>query len=124
MNGEPVFCCSDRQYRAERFLEVCLLLLLYRDAGYGYGLLEQLALFGFNADTLNMSTLYRTLRKLESRSLVTSAWEDGGPGPRRRVYLITENGRQDLDQWIEVLLARKQRIETVITEYQMRKNTE
>jgi len=101
----------------ERFLEVCLLLLLYEEIGYGYGLIEQLASFGFSEDDLNVSTLYRTLRKMENEGLVTSIWEEGGQGPRRRVYEITMNGKGDLDQWIRILKVRKSRIESLISKY-------
>lgn len=102
----------------ERFLEVCLLLLLYNEAGYGYGLIEQLEDFGFSKQELNVSTLYRTLRKMEKDELVSSLWEEGGQGPRRRVYVITETGRKHLDQWIKILKIRKARIEKLIEKYE------
>ena len=101
----------------ERFLEVCLLLLLEDEIGYGYGLVEQLASFGFSKDDLNVSTLYRTLRKMEKEGLVTSLWEEGGQGPRRRVYEITVKGKDDLDQLIRILRVRKSRIEALISKY-------
>ena len=101
----------------ERFLEVCLLLLLYDEIGYGYGLIEQLASFGFSQDDLNVSTLYRTLRKMEKEKLVTSSWEEGGQGPKRRVYEITESGKNELNQWIGILKVRKSRIESLITKF-------
>ncbi|MEA3422323.1 MAG: PadR family transcriptional regulator [Bacillota bacterium] len=109
---------SSKSHKMERFLEVCLLLLLYDEAGYGYGLIEQLVHFGFNEDELNVSTLYRTLRKMEKDAWVSSCWEDGGPGPKRRMYLITENGKRELDHWIMTLRARKERITKVIERYE------
>ena len=111
------FCCNSKHHKMERFLEVCLLLLLYDEAGYGYGFIEQLAFFGFTQDELNVSTLYRTLRKMEKEEWVTSFWEEGGPGPKRRVYEITENGKNELDLWIKILKARKARIEKLIGRY-------
>ncbi|MDD4632086.1 MAG: PadR family transcriptional regulator [Proteiniphilum sp.] len=102
----------------ERFLEVCLLLLLYDEAGYGYGLIEQLEYFGFTQEELNVSTLYRTLRKMEKEGLVSSLWEEGGQGPRRRVYEITEDGKKNLKQWIKILEIRKTRIEKLILKYE------
>ena len=104
----------------ERFLEVCLLLLLYDEIGYGYGLAERLSSFGFSEDNLNVSTLYRALRKMEKEGFVTSLWEKGGQGPKRRVYEITENGRNELDQWIKILKVRKTRIESLIIKYDER----
>ena len=115
-NEGPVFC-NGKPHHMERFLEVCLLLLLYEEIGYGYGLIEQLASFGFSEDRLNMSTLYRTLRKMENEGLVTSLWEYGGQGPKRRVYEITMSGKNELDQWIRILKVRKSRIESLISKY-------
>ena len=118
MTEGKVLFCNGKHHKMERFLEICLLLLLYDEVGYGYGLIEQLAFFGFSEDELNMSTLYRTLRKMEKEELVTSLWEEGGPGPKRRVYKITQNGKKELRQWIQILKARKARIEGVIGRYE------
>lgn len=110
--------CSGKNHKMERFLEVCLLLLLYDEAGYGYGFIEELEYFGFAQDELNVSTLYRTLRKMEKEGLLSSIWEEGGQGPRRRVYEITESGKRNLEQWIKILEIRKARIEKLILKYE------
>ena len=117
MKAEGALFCNGKPHHMERFLEVCLLLLLYDEIGYGYGLIEQLASFGFSDDDLNVSTLYRTLRKMEKEGLVTSLWEEGGQGPKRRVYEITMNGKNELNQWIRILKVRKSRIESLIIKY-------
>jgi len=64
-----------------------------------------------------MSTLYRTLRKMEDEGFVTSHWKKGGLGPKRRVYEITETGKIELDQSIRILKVRKTRIEKLIGRY-------
>ncbi|MDZ7797977.1 MAG: PadR family transcriptional regulator [Candidatus Marinimicrobia bacterium] len=110
---QPLFCNS-KHHNMERFLEICLLLLLFDEAGYGYGLTEKLQYFGFSKDELNVSTLYRTLRKMEKKECVSSFWEKGGPGPKRRVYKITESGKKQLAEWVQVLKVRKDRIDRVI----------
>lgn len=117
MTEEHALFCNIKHHKMERFLEVCLLLLLYDEAGYGYGLIEQLAFFGFSEDQLNVGSLYRTLRKMEKEELVTSLWEEGGAGPKRRVYEITENGKLELSQWIKILKVRKARIDKLIGRY-------
>ena len=101
----------------ERFIEVCLLVLLKEQPGYGYGLIDALAGFGFDPAQLNVSTLYRSLRKMEKEKLVTSKWESGGQGPRRRVYEITDQGVEDLHEWIQILKKRKKRIEQLIIRF-------
>ncbi len=118
MSDKHEFCCNSKHHKMERFLEVCLLLLLYDEAGYGYGLVEQLAFFGFTKGELNVSTLYRTLRKMEKEEWVTSFWEEGGRGPKRRVYKITGHGKQELAQWITILKAKRARIGKLIGRYE------
>ena len=81
----------------ERFLEVCLLLLLFEEPGYGYGLIEQLEHFGFLQEELNVGSLYRVLRKMENEKLVISDWEESDQGPRKRTYEITNVGKNELD---------------------------
>jgi len=115
---EESLFCNDKPHHMERFLEVCLLLLLYDEISYGYGLIEQLECFGFSQDDLNMSTLYRTLRKMEKEELVTSQWEESDQGPKRRVYEITGKGRHELDHWSRILKVRKTRIESLLTRYE------
>ncbi|PKM58250.1 MAG: PadR family transcriptional regulator [Firmicutes bacterium HGW-Firmicutes-3] len=124
MEKEHDFFCTSKSHKMERFLEVCLLLLLYDEVGYGYGLIEQLAYFGFSQEELNVGTLYRTLRKMEKEGLVSSLWEEGGQGPRRRVYEITESGKRNLDQWINILEIRKARIDKLILKYEEKTITE
>lgn len=108
---------KSKSHKMERFLEVCLLLLLYDNVGYGYGLVEELSYFGFSEEELNVSTLYRTLRNMEKEKLVESFWEEGGQGPKRRVYRISEDGKAELNQRIRIMKMRKSRIEKLIGRY-------
>lgn len=89
--------------RINRFLEPCLLLLLHRDEGHGYELLEGLKEFGFGQNPVDSSTVYRKLRRLENRGFVTSRWDTGGAGPARRLYQITEEGDRYLALWVDDL---------------------
>jgi poly-beta-hydroxybutyrate-responsive repressor len=111
-------CLNIKNGKMDRFLEVCLLVLLYDKLGYGYGLIEDLEPFGFSSEELNVSTLYRTLRKMENEDLVTSLWEESGLGPKRRIYKITEAGKTELDNWITILKRRKNRIKNLIDKYE------
>jgi len=110
-------CCDLKYQKMERLLEICLLLLLFDQEGYGYGLIEQLSHFGFTGEDLNIGSLYRSLRKLEQQGLVSSVWEEASAGPKRRVYTITERGKLELHNWIPVLKERKARIEQLIEAY-------
>jgi len=105
---------SGKPHSMGRFLEICLLVLLAGGQGHGYGFMDRLSLFGFSQEELNGSTLYRTLRKMEQEGWVTSKWESGCQGPKKRIYDLTGRGREELDDWISILKERKQRIENLI----------
>ena len=75
----------------------CLQLL--RHAGYGYGLLEDLARHGFATDA---NTLYPLLRRLEKQGYLTSEWNTEETRPRK-FYLTSAAGLRLADalttQW-------------------------
>ena len=112
--------CPGGLPQMNRFFETCLLLLLTEGDAHGYALLERLPLFGFVPEELNVSTLYRTLRKMEKEGLVVSDWEAGAQGPPRRVYVLAEGGRERLCRRIEMIRERRSRLDRLITEYEKR----
>lgn len=114
-----MFCHGARNHM-ERFMEICLLLLLCQETSHGYTLAEQLNDFGFSKEDLNMGSLYRTLRKMEKDALVSSCWEEGKQGPKKRVYQITEAGKASLKNWIVLLKKRRKRISKLINYYEKR----
>jgi len=99
------------------FLESCLLVLLHREPGYGYSLMDGLKEFGFDTAMMDISILYRALRDLEEAGLVVSAWSEESLGPQRRVYTITPQGEAALSEWIEALRRRRREIEALEAAY-------
>ena len=117
MDGKQAPGCNAGRKTADRFLEACLLQLLSQGTGHGYVLMEQLQQFGISTDALNISTLYRTLRHMENEGCLESEWEEGGPGPKRRIYLISEKGKKELEIRIRMMKARKSGIDRLINAY-------
>ena len=88
--------------RVERFGEPALLRLLADGPTHGYELLERLpALIG--EERVDVGNIYRALRGLEEEGLVVSEWEAALPGPAKRTYTMTDEGRAVLDRWLESL---------------------
>jgi poly-beta-hydroxybutyrate-responsive repressor len=88
--------------RVERLGEPALLLLLARGPTHGYELLERLpGLIG--EERVDVGNVYRALRGLEEEGLVVSEWQAELPGPAKRTYTLTEEGRTVLDAWRESL---------------------
>ena len=78
-----------------------LVTLLQEWNSYGYKLMEQLTVLGFEA--MNPGTMYRTLRKMENEGVVKSNWETSKGGPARRTYSLTKAGEAYLELWVKSL---------------------
>jgi poly-beta-hydroxybutyrate-responsive repressor len=86
-----------------------VLLAVSLQRAHGYLIEEYLRNLGFLS--LEMSTLYRTLRQLEKDGLLHSGWEPGPSGPARRVYTLTDAGRAWLDAWAGALVGYRELID-------------
>ncbi len=84
-----------------------LLLFIIADLPvHGYEIARELERRSEGYFDLTASTLYSALRRLESRGLVHSTWEQVSK-QRRRCYQLTDKGRQilseELAQWQQFL---------------------
>ena len=89
-------CCPHA--RMQRFIEPCLLLLLAQQPTYGYDLIDKLDKFGFESP--DPGTIYRYLRELEEKEMVTSSWDTESSGPAKRSYQVTKAGKEYLKAWV------------------------
>lgn len=85
-------------------LAAWLLLLLERDASYGYELRRALDEHYVRADP---GALYRVLRELDREGWLQSRWRRPAGGPRRRFYRMTPEGRRKLDELAAVITATR-----------------
>src|SRR6478672_678823 len=83
-------------------VEPSLLLLLRERPLHGYELIERLPEVA-GEGRVDVGNLYRLLRALEAESLVSSEWSAELPGPAKRTYELTDEGRRLLDRWAEAL---------------------
>jgi PadR family transcriptional regulator PadR len=67
-----------QEIRRGTIVLACLMML--REPGYGYGLLEDLQARGFETDA---NTLYPLLRRLEKQGYLTSDWNTEQSRPRK-----------------------------------------
>ena len=107
-----------RGQRKMLFLQSCLLVLLHREPGYGYSLMDGLQEFGFQPEYMDISIIYRALRDMQTNELVSDSWDDNSLGPQRRVYTITPQGEEVLAGWIENLRQRRKEIEALEAAYE------
>jgi PadR family transcriptional regulator, regulatory protein PadR len=78
-----------------------LLLLLAEHSSHGYDLIERLEALGI--DTQEPAAVYKALRHMDQERLVNSAWKLSEHGPARRVYSLTPEGREVLEEWVVVV---------------------
>lgn len=77
-----------------------ILLGLLQEPASGYdvkAMFEEQAQHFWHAE---LSQIYPTLKRLESRGLLESRSERSDRGPDRRVYRITDEGRGELRRWL------------------------
>jgi DNA-binding PadR family transcriptional regulator len=67
---------------------------------------------------VDIGNLYRLLRALEDEGLVSSEWSADLPGPAKRTYELTDEGRRLLDRWAEALLRAQGTISSFLERYE------
>jgi DNA-binding PadR family transcriptional regulator len=103
-HGEHFGPCSCSLGKISRLVEPLVLYLLCKRAPvHGYQLLQELEDFVLTDSAIDAGAVYRTLCSLEEQGYVTSRWEPGPAGPDRRVYYVTPQGRQLLQDWATAL---------------------
>lgn len=75
---------------------VVVLEILSRGAMYGYELNKAIEQRSDNILSLGKGTLYPLLYNLEAKKLVRAEWQQASSGRKRRYYLITGKGKDEL----------------------------
>jgi len=103
--------------RVERFVEPSILLLLRERPLHGYELIERLPELA-GEGRIDVGNLYRLLRALEAEGLVSSEWSADLPGPAKRTYEVTPEGRRLLDRWAEALREAQGDVQSFLDRYE------
>lgn len=113
-----------RQTPIERFIEPCILLLLSKGPSHGYGLMTDLE--RQCGESVDVGNLYRTLRRMEKDSWVSSSWGKGESGPKKRIYKLTDDGEEFLRSWAAGLEKNRELIDRFLEGYkkQMSKDSQ
>lgn len=89
----------------DRMLQPALLTTLAASNGlHGYELDRQLrASPMMQGRKPDLAGVYRLLKRMEERGLVTSDWDMTEAGPPKRIYVITDAGLDCLGRWVRTL---------------------
>jgi PadR family transcriptional regulator PadR len=89
--------------KSKTLFPALLLHLIDRQPDHGYGLMQRIDSICGDLVAVNTNKIYPLLRRLEERGFVTSSWDH--PTKRsRRIYAITESGRERLRRIIDLML--------------------
>jgi PadR family transcriptional regulator, regulatory protein PadR len=106
-----------RQGKQERYIQPSILLGLLLKASYGYELIQNIQKFGFVEGQAPPGMIYRHLRQLEEDGLVSSNWETKSSGPAKRMYTVTEEGKEVLAIWIDYMDKQARTLNDFIAAY-------
>jgi PadR family transcriptional regulator PadR len=78
-------------------LEGSILAIIQQKEVYGYEISQTLKGYGFG--DISEGTIYPLLLRLEKNGCLTSVYRESKQGPKRKYYLLTEKGKQELEEF-------------------------
>ncbi|MGI5164746.1 PadR family transcriptional regulator [Spirillospora sp. CA-253888] len=78
-------------------LDLCLLAVNADEPAYGYEMAQRLSAAGL--DAVAEGSIYPALGRLQRDGLLETYLVDGGAGPARKYYRLTDAGRTALADW-------------------------
>ena len=73
--------------------------------------------FGFIEGAAPPGMIYRHLRQMEEDNLLSSEWDTGETGAAKRIYTITDEGREVLEFWIHFMRSHRDKLDNFIQMY-------
>jgi len=99
----------------KNYLMAWLLVMLKEQNLHGYEIMKELK-DKFDVIT-DPGTVYRALRQLERDGYISSWWDPKEQGPARRIYTLTEGGREALNLWSAALEAYRSNLDAFFLLY-------
>ena len=88
----------------DKLVQPAMLTILTKGPLHGYELARQIGdIPHFLDEAPDMSGVYRMLKILEHRGMVTANWDVSQGGRPKRVFAITDTGRYCLENWVATL---------------------
>lgn len=101
MKGGKCACAGDY---LDRLIQPSILKILFNEPHHGFLLLDKLSETSvIKGKPLDPTGMYRTLKKMESLELLISQWDTDQSSQPRRIYSITDIGRECLKTWVVTL---------------------
>ena len=104
--------CPCRGDTLDKLIQPAILTLLAKEPMHGYALADQMELL--RGERPDLAGVYRFLASMQKRSLVVSEWESVECGPNRKIYRITDAGRECLECWVAALEQHARDVRTLL----------
>ncbi|MCY2925590.1 MAG: helix-turn-helix transcriptional regulator [Planctomycetota bacterium] len=105
--------CSGRNL--DRFIQPAVLAILSRGPVHGYRIVQDLGRMPtFSGHRPDATGVYRFLKAMEDRRLVSSAWDLSESGPAKRLFDLTAQGTVCLERWAVTLEQYREQIGELI----------
>ncbi len=99
-----------------RLLRPGVMAFLAQGDAHGYQIAQHLSdMRMFAGREPDHAGIYRALKEMADEGLVTSSWETGDAGPAKRVFALTDAGRDCLEKWLATLCDYRDAINELLT---------
>jgi len=104
-NSQDIFAgCPCVGATLDKLIQPAMLAILAQGPLHGYELTHKIGdMPHFLNEAPDVSGVYRVLKTLEKRGMVTSNWDVPHGGRPKRLFTITDTGRQCLAHWVITL---------------------
>lgn len=103
-----------------RFVQPMILSILSRGPCHGYRMIQEIAYTRlWNQSIPDPAGIYRALREMERRGLISSQPGQRSSGVGRRSFCLTDQGAQCAEHWLDTLVQYQQGIGEVIAMLQV-----
>ena len=114
MCDDKANCCHNR---GRGLIQLEILRILYEDPTHGYRIMDELRKFTSNEYAPEPGAIYTMLRRLEERGLLASRWEKKASRTDRRVYTLTQEGKEFLKEGLQMVKRRRQLMDDLVRFY-------
>ena len=112
----PAGECPCRGATLAKLVQPAILAVLAEGGLHGYDIVQRAAdlptLRGHRPDPTG---IYRILKAMARRGLLTAAWDASEKGPAKRCYTLTPAGRECLAAWVQTLHSYRDAIDALLT---------
>ncbi len=114
-NSDTFSQCPCTGKTLAKIVQPAVLVVLAKEPLHGYLIVQRLrAMRMFRGEYPDPAGVYRVLRSMDRRGLVTSSWDLGKAGPAKRRFTLTAHGQACLKQWAQTLEQYARSIEDLL----------